>query len=250
VRSRLPLAMQEMRRSRFGLWLLFVLLVAQGCDFPGRPDPAQQPVRPDQIFDFDVLFRQNCSGCHGANGVLGPAPPLADPLFVQIVPDAELSQVISHGRPGTLMPPFAKERGGPLTARQVDVVARGIKQRFAGKTPVRDAPSYLATTDDKSPSSVGDVQKGAQLFARACASCHGESGGGGDDAGAVHQTDFLALMSNQALRRIIITGRPDLGMPDFAGTDGRAEDFHPLTSQEIADLVALLASWRSSAEKM
>ena len=51
---------------------------------------------------------------------------------------------------------------------------------------------------------------------------------------------FLALISDQASRRIIITGRPDLGMPNYAETDGRPEDFQPLTSAEIDDLVALL----------
>ena len=57
---------------------------------------------------------------------------------------------------------------------------------------------------------------------------------------------FLALISDQALRRIIITGRPDLGMPTYAENDGRPSDFQPLTSAEIDDLVALLADWRAS----
>ena len=36
-------------------------------------------------------------------------------------------------------------------------------------------------------------------------------------------------------------------MPDYAGVDGRADDFQPLTSAEIDDLVALLAEWRKEA---
>jgi hypothetical protein len=50
------------------------------------------------------------------------------------------------------------------------------------------------------------------------------------------------------LRRIIITGRPDLGMPDYAGADGRASDFQPLSAADIDHLVALLASWRKPPE--
>jgi hypothetical protein len=50
-------------------------------------------------------------------------------------------------------------------------------------------------------------------------------------------------MSDQMLRRIIITGRPDLGMPSFADDMGRT-DYKPLSSEEIDDLVSLLASWR------
>jgi hypothetical protein len=34
-------------------------------------------------------------------------------------------------------------------------------------------------------------------------------------------------------------------MPDFAGKDGRPDDFKPLTSAEVADLVALLSGWRT-----
>ena len=54
-------------------------------------------------------------------------------------------------------------------------------------------------------------------------------------------------MSDQALRRIIITGRVDLGMPSYREHRGRADSFAPLTAEEIADLVALLASWRTTA---
>ena len=69
-------------------------------------------------------------------------------------------------------------------------------------------------------------------------------------AGAINDVAFLALTSDQTLRRIIITGRPDLKMPDYASRDGRAKDFAPLTSAEIDDLVALLAQWRSAEEDM
>jgi hypothetical protein len=54
-------------------------------------------------------------------------------------------------------------------------------------------------------------------------------------------------MSDQALRRIIITGRPDLGMPDYrarAKAEGKVE---ALTSAQINQIVALLASWREQA---
>jgi hypothetical protein len=74
--------------------------------------------------------------------------------------------------------------------------------------------------------------------------CHGDQGQGGDDAGALKEPAFLALISDQALRRLVITGRPDLGMPAYDGTDGRGPRFRPLTSAEIDDVVALLASWR------
>src|SRR5262249_36889571 len=80
------------------------------------------------------------------------------------------------------------------------------------------------------------------VFARACACCHGESGR--EQALAINEPAFLALISDQALRRIVITGRPDLGMPSYSGARDGDPKFRPLNSQEVTDLVALLAAWR------
>jgi cytochrome c oxidase cbb3-type subunit III len=61
---------------------------------------------------------------------------------------------------------------------------------------------------------------------------------------------FLALISDQAIRRTIICGRADLGMPNFAEDDGRSSDFQPLTSEEIENLVALIAHWRATGSAL
>jgi mono/diheme cytochrome c family protein len=218
-----------------------------GCDLPGKPNPADQPKLPDQVVDFGVLFRQNCVGCHGVNGELGPAPPLNDPLFLAIVPDEELLRVIGSGRAGTSMPAFSREKGGNLTAEQVRILAKGIKPRWRSPEPSKGPlPSYLAPTLD-SDRSAAVLERGAKVFARACAACHGDNGEGSEGmAGAIHDPAFLALMSDQALRRIIITGRSDLGMgmPNYADVTGRSDDYEPLSDRDIGDLTALLASWR------
>ena len=46
------------------------------------------------------------------------------------------------------------------------------------------------------------------------------------------------------MRRYIITGRPDLGMPNFADNQDRGTDFKPLTAQQVTDLAAFLTQWR------
>src|SRR5262249_57842209 len=74
------------------------LLLAAGCDLPGRPSIADRPVPANQVKDFGALYATHCAGCHGADGKLGPAPPLNDPLFLAIVPNAELMRVIIEGR--------------------------------------------------------------------------------------------------------------------------------------------------------
>jgi cytochrome c oxidase cbb3-type subunit III len=218
---------------------LLVLLFA-GCDFPGQPKAGQRPVPAEDVVSFDVLYGRNCSGCHGADGRLGPAPPLNDPLFLSIVPDEMLARVIRDGRPGTLMPAFEKGKGGALTVAQVHVLAGGLKPRWkpAGAKSM-DVPPYEVAAGGKAADSTAALERGSGVYSRACADCHGAKGEG-SSAGAIADPAFLALISDQALRRLIITGRTDLGMPNYAQTDGRDDNFRPLTSAEIDDLVAFL----------
>ncbi|MGD9632377.1 MAG: cytochrome c [Pirellulales bacterium] len=235
---------------RHTIWALVACALA-GCEPPGKPNPANKPVMPDQILDFDELFSMNCAGCHGVGGELGPAPPINDPLFVEIVPDDVLTSVIRDGRAGTPMPPFAREQGGTLTDEQIQVIVRGIKEQWKSpKDLPANPPAYALTKSAGVQSTPGSRERGAQVFARACAGCHGENGAGveadGVVANAINVPAFLALVSDQALRRIIITGRADLGMPNFANHEGREDKFQPLTSAEIDDLVALLADWRAT----
>ena len=70
------------------------------------------------------------------------------------------------------------------------------------------------------------------------------TGSAEEQAGALRDAAFLRLASDQMLRRVAITGRPDLGMPNFREHTGRAAGFAPLTSQDITNVVALLAGWR------
>jgi cytochrome c oxidase cbb3-type subunit III len=233
-------------------WRLLPLLAAltAGCDLPGRPDPADRPVPADQVTDFGALYATHCAGCHGADGKLGPAPPLNDPMFLAIVPDEELLRVITEGRTVTPaqkspMPAFLRDRGGPLTAPQVKALAEGIKKQWGPKKPEAQLlPPYLAPAETHA----ANKDEGARVFARACAGCHGSQGQGGNDGeqpvGAISDRAFLALVSDQALRRYAITGRPDLGMPAFDGNNGRPAEFRPLSSADVENLVALLAYWR------
>ncbi len=235
-----------------GGWRLlpFMAALAAGCDLPGKPTEADRPKPADQVTDFGTLYATNCAGCHGADGKLGPAPPLNDPIFLAIVPNDELLRVITEGRTVTPaqkspMPAFARDKGGPLTTAQVKALAEGIKEQWGpGRPEAQSLPPYLAPAGAKRP----DKDGGARVFARACASCHGSQGQGGKDGnqqvGAIHNQAFLALISDQALRRYIITGRPDLGMPAFDDNHGRPPDYRPLSSAEIDDLVAFLAYWR------
>jgi mono/diheme cytochrome c family protein len=231
--------------------ILLALLAgwAGGCDLPGRPKAGDRYGPPQKLTSFIVLFQQNCVGCHGADGKLGPAPPLNDKLFLALIPDEELHRVIAEGRPGTLMPAFARVSGGHLTAEQVKVLAAGIKRHWGPAKPAgSEVPPYLVTHAQPGDGAVGDKEAGLKVFARACASCHGDHGQGGHyqdkSVGSINDPDYLALISDQALRRFVITGRPDLGMPDHADPTGRPEGFRPLSCEDVSNVAALLAYWR------
>ena len=212
-----------------------------GCSESSEPRADGRPIRSDQVTDFATLYGLHCAGCHGADGQFGPAPPLNDPLFLAIVPDEVLLHMVADGRPGTPMPAFSRKKGGTLTDEQVRAVANGIKSRWKAERPETAPPDYLVAADRGH----GDEGRGRIVFDRACASCHGPDGlGGKDKVGPIHEPAFLALISDQAVRRFILTGRRDLKMPDFAGKAGRPPDFRPLSPTDVADLVELVSGWR------
>ncbi len=211
-----------------------MLATAVGC---GKPDPSGRYQRPAEITDFGALFGKNCSGCHGAAGQFGPAPPLNDPLFQAIVSDEQLTSVIRKGRQGTLMPAFARSQGGPLTDQQIGIVVRGIRQRWAAprSEQPREVPPYQVAPDDPAGLAHSDVTAGQKLFAAVCAHCHGDQGRGAH-AGPLRDRALADLLSDQLLRRIIITGRHDLGMPNYVQLGQKSSLGRPLTSDEIVNL--------------
>lgn len=189
---------------------------------------------PDQVVDFAVLYKANCSGCHGGDGQMGAARPLNDPLFLAVIGKQTLSDVISNGVPRTAMPAFSKSGGGDLTAQQIAILADQMEARWSHPHEFETVslPSYSA--------GLGDSKAGAEVFHTYCAYCHGEEGTGGAKAGSIVDPSFLALVSDQSLRTTVIVGRGDHDSPDYRNDSAS----HPMTSQEISDVVAWLSSHR------
>ena len=207
-----------------------------GCaSAPGRPAAGDEPVVPSEITDFNVLYGQNCAGCHGNNGKGGAAIALADPVYLAVADDAVVRQATTDGIAGTSMPAFAQSAGGMLTEKQIDVLVSGIRERWGQPDVLRGAnpPPY-------SSSEPGDASRGSLAYAQFCSSCHGAGGRGGQKASSIVDGSFLALLNDQELRTMVIVGRPDLGAPDWRGNiPGK-----PMSSQDISDVLAWLASQR------
>jgi mono/diheme cytochrome c family protein len=210
--------------------------LASGCDAPhGQPNKSSEVLAPKEVLAFGTLYAENCAGCHGGDGRGGAAIALANPVYLAIVDDAAIRKVIADGMRGTAMPAFAESAGGFLTDAQIDVLTKEIRSRWSkqGVLDTATAPSYA-------PKSAGDAHRGEVAYKTYCESCHGPGGGGGRKASAITDDSFLALVSDQGLRTIVITGRPELGAPDWRGNvPGRS-----MSDQEVTDVVAWLASRR------
>ena len=210
--------------------------VLAGCASPhGQPQTGTEVLAPNEVLDFKSLYADNCAGCHGADGRSGAAIALADPVYLAIVDKDSMRKVISKGVPGTSMPAFAESAGGLLTEKQVDVLTSEMRSRWSkpGVLDGANPPSYA-------PKSAGNAQQGEVAYKTFCASCHGAKGEGSRKGSAITNDSFLALVSDQGLRTIVITGRPELGAPDWRGNaPGKA-----MSEQEIADIVAWLISHR------
>ncbi|MFZ0335418.1 MAG: c-type cytochrome [Candidatus Acidiferrales bacterium] len=221
------------RRWRLSLVVMMATSMVACNNLPGRPAPASNVLRPSQQTDFATLYAQNCAACHGARGEGGAAIALADPIYLATVSDKVLRSVTSNGIPGTPMPAFAQSSGGMLTSQQVAALVDGIRA-WARPATLNSAhpPPYAADVP-------GEAERGAIVYQNFCASCHGPSGTGGK-AGSIVDPSFLALVSDQGLRTIVITGRPELDAPDWRND----APGHPMTDQQISDVVAWTAAHR------
>lgn len=216
-----------------------------GCrSVPGYPKGSDETARPDQVLGFEVLYKHNCSGCHGANGRDGAAIALNNPAYLAFAGGETLRTVTVQGMHGTLMPAFARSAGGMLTDKQVNALVQGMLQRWG--RPQEFAGVKLPAYASSGP---GNAAEGAKAYAMACARCHGTDGTGvttAAQAGATQHSivdaSYLALVSDQSLRSVIVAGHPEKSAPDWRSyVPGRA-----LTEQEINDIVTWLGAHRAA----
>jgi cytochrome c oxidase cbb3-type subunit III len=206
-----------------------------GCTkSPGAHGADSEMLPPSEVVDFNLLYGQNCAGCHGVDGKGGAAIALANLVFLAIADDTTIRRTAENGVPGTPMPAFAKSAGGMLTDKQIAALVRGIRSWARPDVLGDTTPPPYAAKDS------GDAQRGSDAYRTYCSSCHGVDGRGASKASSIIDGSYLALVSDQQLRTIVIAGRPELGAPDWRGdAQGR-----PMSDQEITDVVAWLSSQR------
>ncbi len=174
----------------------------------------------------EALYRENCVSCHGAQGEGGLGTALNSSTFLGSVSDEQIFSLIRTGVPGTSMPAWSQQFGGPFTDQEIRQIVAYIRSWEPGAEPPGGAK--------RAP----DPLRGAEIFGSICFVCHGADGQGTDRAPALNDPELLQAFDDDWFRQTIAKGRPSQGMPTWGTV---------LSPEEIDDLVALIALWREGA---
>ncbi len=212
---------------------------------PARSDSSvsQQPFARDSGINDHyskgaALFEENCSACHGEQGLGGLGLPLNLQSFLRIADTGYLIRSMQNGRPLREMPSFE----GVLEPAEMRAIALFIKSWQY--QPSLELPPGPVT---------GDMNEGRELFKGLCTGCHGLEGQGGPVAGGGHvigavsgiggpalaDPGFLKSASDSYIKATLMFGRT--GTPMGAYLKGR-QGFVELRETEIDSIVAYLRS--------
>lgn len=203
----------------------------------------------------EIALGQNCAFCHGGNGGGGPVPtgwvnPVTGEQVAYNAPplnnvfqrwDEEVVRfTIERGRPGTPMPAWAVEYGGPMNEQAVSDVIAYIKS-FPENNEAPDLPTEVCASDDLD---TDDCATGAEIFEVRCAVCHGPNGQGKEDdtlwyqGMALWNGDVRHLETDMHITTVV-QGRRFAFMPQFgeAPPQGIPVPTYPLTEDQIKAVV-------------
>ena len=250
--------------------LLFVCLLlcvwgevtAEGV-VSGKPIISKQTAVSEELINRGrELYNRQCIGCHGEKGygdgvgayLLKPHPrdfSLGEFKIVSTVNHIpsfdDLFNTISHGMPGTSMPPWSHFPENDLMAlvhyvRQlamdgkVSKIMAKSKKKTLEKAMVtakrKLTPKEKIVLPEKIPLSMESIAHGRKLYVGRCAGCHGLTGKGDgmedlrDNAGfPIDPRDFTGGVfkggsGDDEIAYRIIAGMPATPMPSFAELNG------------------------------
>lgn len=148
------------------------------------------------------LFKNNCATCHGADGtaqscvdaagesiacqglplnnyflICGDKPKRLETLRWENTKQTFIETTIAAGRPGTVMPTWSEEFGGPMRDDQVQDVAAFVLNWESPElcdTPPITYKWGETVEEELAKHEPGDATRGAELYASyGCVACHG-----------------------------------------------------------------------------
>lgn len=229
-----------MRSIRFPVLLIgtmiVIMLTLSGKSYVLAESNYQQ----DPISLGAEIYLENCAVCHGEQGE-GRVGATLSMNWPSIRPDLAAKNIIINGVPGSAMPAWGIDQGGPLSNEQIDAVVQFILSWQTGATPFVFPTSTTIPMITPVPDVQGDPNAGAVLYGQNCKVCHGSEGEG--RVGAVLAKDFPSIRPDLTIKNTIENGVPGSPMPAWAQENGG-----PLNEIEINDIVAYLMTWEVDKE--
>ena len=229
------------------------------------PPPLPEEADPQafRAVEREISLGMGCANCHGAAVLEGEEPnedtagggqfPFtppgrADPVQYIAPPlnnvftrwDEEIVRfTIERGRPGTDMPAWGVEYGGPMTDQMIDDVITWLQSLPGNQNP----PEGIS--DECAQPSGADLEScGREIFEARCAVCHGPQGQGRESEPwypgmALWRGDVRHLNRQQHLATVV-NGRRFAFMPQFGETpaQGIPAPPYPLTDRQIEAVIA------------
>ena len=130
IRDDPELVSSTRRWQLVGAWLLLILVLSfplyKLTESSRRADAAMLQQRA-QITTGGQLWTLNCAECHGKMGEGISAPALNSQQFLTSITDAQMTNIIRGGIPGTAMPAWLTDYGGPLTDQEIAALVTYIR---------------------------------------------------------------------------------------------------------------------------
>lgn len=166
--------MPDFRLTTEEVGALTAWLAGNGAPFAALERASLSPFEAERTRHL-LEDRLACLGCHRVDGRGGRIGPSLGGMAERLAPSFVLETILDPQRaaPGSPMP------HQPLPAREATRLARWLLDRPA----TGSAPPRLSLADPSHPAggsaeAAADTLSGAGLYARHCAACHGQSGGG------------------------------------------------------------------------
>jgi mono/diheme cytochrome c family protein len=182
-----------------------------------------------EIMEGQRGFSYLCSACHGKAGegkdyesFNTGIPAIGNSDFLRVASGEYIRFTLEKGRSLRQMGSWTTRISG-MQAGELDGITSFLKERNH-----RTDPEELVLAG-------GDAGEGLLLFGQYCKACHGEAGAG-DVAVALKQEGLLSRAGNDFLVHTLLNGRGNTAMPGWSN----------LGDDPLADLLALLSSWRNS----